>query len=182
MDPTNKPVEIKLSDGSVHKLVFDLNTFYEFEEKAGKTLPSFLLEMESAFAPILEATKKKKNLKPGGKLEIPPIDLTKTLGKFSIKDIRALIWSALHTYDTQGEPQWPYTIGRLGSLIDHNNLTTILSELIGGISNSLPEAEKEPGKAKDPTQGPFLAPSNGGSESGPSDEEVLASARKSSAS
>ena len=188
MDPTNKPVQLTLNNGKTHKLLFDLNTFYEFEEKADKTLPAFLLEMERAFAPLLAAKKSAEDaVKKAAEdsttdsvdvsvVEIRDSDIAAALGKISVKDIRALIWASMHDYDNKGEPVWPYTIGKLGSLIDHKNLNSVITQLVAGVSGSLPE--KNTSEKDRPTLDPTLAEKNGGDGSGSLGETILASIPK----
>jgi hypothetical protein len=178
LDPTNKTVEITLTNHRKHALHFDLNTFFQFEEKAGKTLPSFLVELEQAFAPLAS----KKDAKKNGKADAPVLVLNdrkvaEALGKLSVKDLRALVWAALHEYDAHGEPIWPYTIGQLGGLIDHSNLGKIMGSLMSGVTGSLPRStqdKEEPKKDARPTNSPET-PSSGGNESGHSDEAILSS-------
>lgn len=177
LDPTNRTVEIKLTNGKKHTLYFDLNTFYQFEEMAGKTLPSFLVELERSFAPLLVPASKDSVRKTAKTVTITSDtrDITTALSKLSVKDMRALIWSALHEYDGDGEPKWPYTIGKLGGLIDHTNLSAIMVSLMAGISGSMPRADKKDTEAKEttrPTPNPET-PLNGGSASGDSDEGIL---------
>lgn len=166
MDPTNTPVEITLNNGKKHKLWFDLNSFSEFETQAGKTLPAFLVELEQAFAPLIGKTANGK--------EPDPFVLTRALSRLSVKDLRALIWASLIEYDANDEPRRPYTIGKLGRLIDNSNITTVIGSLMTGITNSMPRPKKdEEPKKENPIASPAAIPVNGGNESGLSDEEIL---------
>ncbi len=161
-NPTNKSQTIKLG-GKEYELFFDLNTYASFETASGKLFTDMLFELQEAVA---------EGEKRG--------DKAYAIRRIPLKMIRAFLWAAVHTYDQDGEPQWPLTMGQLGRLIDINNLGSLLPNLLRGAGDNLPEpvpvtvAPSPNGKVPHPIEGTTTSsPDNGGSEFGPSDVDVL---------
>lgn len=160
--PTSKTVKLNLG-GKDYELYFDLNTYAAFEEVSGKFFTDMLFDIQSA----LQASEEAK-------------DPTLMIRKIPLKQLRYFLWAACHYYDADGEPVWPLTIGKLGSLINTSNLGQILPTLMNGISGNMPDAPAEKpdaevnGKVR-PIDGAMSSPASGGTEFGPSDEVVLAS-------
>ncbi len=164
MNPTNKPITIQLN-GKKERLLFDLNTFVAFEtvSKDRKPFLDFLAVMQDALAAVQVG-------KEGG---------FSLLRRLYIEDVRALLWAALHKYDADDEPVWPYTLSKIGRMVDVNNITTIVSALMTGSAENMPRKEEsEPrAEAEDEDRPPAEAQSAenaGGSPFGPSDDDVLA--------
>ncbi len=160
-NPTNKSQKIMLG-GKEYELFFDLNTYSSFEEISGKLFTDMLFELQEA---VQEGEKRG--------------DKSYAIRRIPLKMIRFFLWAALHTYDADGEPQWPLTVGQLGRLIDINNLGTLLPSLLSGAGNNLPDQPTKVetssnGKVPHPIDGAIApSPDNGGSEFGPSDADVL---------
>lgn len=161
MDPTNKTLAVTIG-GKRYHLYFDLNTFAAFEEATGKFFLDFLTSIQE---PLAEAQKQG--------------DPMLLMRRISLKDVRALIWAACHTYDKRDEPQWPMTIGQLSKQIDVASMSTLLPKLISGVSDNSPDREETDGEGSrppDPAEENEDSPRAGGGEgSGVSDESLLAS-------
>ena len=166
-DPTNKTASIKLG-GKTYTLYFNLNTFSAFEEASGgQFFLDFLMEMKDALVSAAGGSTESLNLTPES--------AEKIIRKLSSKKVRALLWAALHTYDANDEPVWPFTIGKLSQMVDVNNLHQILTTLWAGANENMPEAKPEEGRPTNGVPAPLQQPENGGEQFGPSDEDVLAS-------
>lgn len=175
MNPTSKPVTISLQ-GDKYKLFFDLNTFSAFEDVTGRFFLDFIVDLQEAISSL--ATKH-VNEAAGNVTDISasPSTALQFLRKVPIKQLRAFIWAALHTYDRDGEPQWPMTIGQLGSRIDHTNIMELIPAIMKGSKDNLPEPKpvSEEGDSEDPRPMQSHSPQeSGGIGFGPSDEDALA--------
>ena len=167
MNPTEKPLTVELG-GQRHTLHFNLNTFAAFEPVAGKHFLEFIGTLQDAF---------EQYKGEGG-------SAMSLLRRFSMIDFQALIWAALHTYDAQGEPKWPYTLHQVGRLVDLNSLTRLVPQVLTGNVANMPtedEVDKGDTEARPPEpEARTGTPDSGGEPSGPSDEDVLASLTHSS--
>jgi hypothetical protein len=158
MNPTSKPITIHL-DGKPHQLLFDLNTFAAFEEVSGKFFLDFL-------ASVQESVSKSRT---EGVLN--PMELLRNI---SVRDVRAFIWAALHTYDREDNAKWPFTIQQLGRMIDLNSIPTLLPALLGGAADNFPEPTTQKEETDRPTNEVGLTVVNGGYASGLTDADALA--------
>jgi hypothetical protein len=160
---TSKTITINLN-GKIEKLHFNLNAFAAFEKVTGRFFLDFLATMQEAL----------QSAKSTG-------DDFSFLRKFSITDVRAFLWATLHTYDRDGEPQWPYTLAQVGRLIDLDNVSGVVNAIMTGQAENSPSREEVgtvPEETEDrPTEGSPVA--SGGPEFGPSDAAVLASLEES---
>jgi hypothetical protein len=173
VDPTNKPLVVEIG-GEERELYFNLNTFSAFEDVTqtdvhpdGKRFFEILKDLGTAY---LEA---QSTGDAGGGLAM--------MAKLSLRDIRALVWSAWHTYPdpTQDTPEWPYTLHQVGRMITMADLPRLLPLLMERSFESMPdEAEVRPSLEEttavtnEPQSSP---PGVGGVGSGPTDVEHSAS-------
>jgi hypothetical protein len=162
MNPTTKPLSIVIG-GQRCLLYFDLNTFAAFETATGKFFLDFLASMEDAVRSAVAQNN-------GGSDQTAALQLMR---RISIKDVRAFVWAALHTYDANDEPHWPMTEGQLGRMIDVNNIAQLIPKLLSANADNGPEVEGE--STSRPTVPETSVRSDGGGTSGPSDDDALAS-------
>lgn len=158
MKTPDKTIPIDLN-GTTYQLHFNLNTFAAFEEVVGKHFLTFLIGLQEG----IEESQKTNN----------PMA---ALAKISIRDVRAFVWSALHTYEDK-LPQWPMTLHEVGQQIDMTNLDKVLPTLLMAHAENAPEPPqpvKEGAEAR-PIEEVKSTVVDGGIESGPSDADVLAS-------
>ena len=180
MNPTSKPLSVSL-DGKKYNLHFDLNTFERFEECSGKHFLEFLASMQEALTsiPPMRTDKQGKPIPP------KPEEMFGFLRKLSIKDLRAFVWAALHDYNRNGEPVWPLTIGQMGRLVTTETIPTIISLVMKGTQDNSPspddlkETEDDKSNVR-PIRAGETTPADGGPDSGPSDEDILASLTRTS--
>ena len=196
MDPTNRPLTITVNEQPLC-LVFDLNTFAAFEDVTGKMFLGWLETIQNAVREAGIAREKllsarltddsaDVNTENGNATSIES-ELTREdasvlggilLHSVSMKDFRALVWAANHTYNRQEEPVWPLTIGKIGALITLSNFGALLPVVLRGSLDVMPAPKKDEGEAESKTV-PFVSPKppravgNGGKGFGPSDEAVL---------
>ena len=163
MNPTSKPLSITLGDNKSYQLLFDLNTFSKYEEVTGVPFTEFLAGLHDAVQLAAKGAK-------GSEMDV--------LRHIRISDVKAFLHAALHTYDAQDEPVWPFTPGQLGRLVNIENLPRIINTLMTGHQSNLPDVEEMPVRAGGAQPRPFVVdttPGNGGGESGSSDEALLGS-------
>ena len=176
MNPTSKPLTVSLGNKR-HTLHFDLNTFSAFEDVTGRFFLDFL-------GGIQEAMSKARNdaLEAAGK-NLPP-DSMGALRMISLRDFRALIWAALHTYNVDDEPEWPYTLNQIGRMLDVEAMARLLPQVLTGGAQNLPDEadvkEESAARPIEPKAGESSPRENGGGTSGPSDAEILESLTHSS--
>jgi len=168
MNPTNKPLAVVIG-GKRYHLYFDLNTYVAFERVTEKHFLDFLAGLqETVQAAVVKPTEEGK-----------PADVTdalQVLRGISITDIRAFLWAALHEYDSQDEPTWPLTLGKLGRLVDTQTLYDLLPKILNqNADNMRGSGEEEAGTPDRPTKSEVSTPEPGGALFGPSDADVLAS-------
>ena len=174
MNPTNKPQVITLG-GKQYELFFTLNTFWKFEEITNVHFLEFLAKMQEALTsiPIVKLDETGRPLPP------KPEDMFGFLRKLSIRDLRAFVYAALHTYDRDGEPVWPLTIGQMGRLVTAETIPNIIALVMRGTQDNSPSSDdlKDVGEGgKDnvrPIRAGETAPADGGPGFGPSDADVL---------
>lgn len=168
MNPTNKPFVISLQ-GEKFKLFFNLNSFSAFEDITGLFFLDFVVGLEEGIRSIVPAKDEKVDTRAAMQF----------LKKVSIKNLRAFIWSCLHTYDKDGEPQWPLTLPQLGARIDHTNIMEVVNVIMRGTQENLPEpkaAEQEVDEDRPRPPVNHSLQESGGTGSGLSADEILASA------
>lgn len=159
MNPTSKTTTITIA-GKKYELYFDLNTFSAFEQVTGRFFTDFLMDIREAF---LESKEKK--------------DQFILFRRIPVKDVRALVWAALHTYNSDDEPQWPMTINKLGRVLDISQLQNLLPAIMEGNAENAPDVkeESEESGTDRPPETALSNPESGGDGSGPSDADVLGS-------
>lgn len=156
--------------GKKRTLYFNVNTFGAFEGKANKFFLDFVANLQEA----LDAAKEMRD--ESGKI-VRAADPMRLFRSISIRDIHAFVWAAMHEYDEQGEPFWTVTLGQLGKLLDIETLATLLPGMVYGASQNMPDPS-DSARPTEPTADPPSAAStrvDGGTASGPLDEDVLAS-------
>lgn len=170
MNPTSKPITITLG-GKPLQLFFDLNTFVAFEEATGKFFLDFLASLQEAVVGVAtSATSGKEN----GDAQAAVSSAFGILRKLSLKDIRAFLWAAHHTYDKSNEPTWPMTISQIGQLVDVNNIGVLLPQLLrANVPNLQPANPEAPERPTEGEEAQALPQNNGGNGSGLSDAAIL---------
>jgi hypothetical protein len=177
LNPTNVTTTVTIA-GEKQELVFDLNTMAAFEEASGVFFLDFVYALHAHFT---EQQLTDKDAMAKLSKEAVAERFMRVITKLSIKNVRALLWAALHTYDAHDNPVWPYTQSQIARKLGMQDLQAIILPLWMGANQAL-QAETADADAERPQQGPGqqviampLPQSNGGSPSGPSDGEVLAS-------
>jgi len=112
------------------------------------------------------------------------------LGSIGMSSIQRIGAAALHKYDSANEPQWPFTPGQLGGMIELQEWFVLVPLLLQGLTNFMPNKEDIPAHAAeaaknkpDPTPAesqPVNGAPAGGPPSTPSDAAVLDSLTTSS--
>lgn len=172
MSPLQKPITVVLG-GVERQLVFDMNTFAAYEEKTGKF---FLDTMTGLFGVFKEVSA--ANSGELSESQLASIGAS-VLSRVSMVDLRALLWSALHEYDSNDEPTWPLTINQVGRLIDISTVMQFFSSFIdGSIANSPLDSELPPEREGRPTE---ANPGSGGTPSGRSLDTISDSPSENSA-
>ena len=177
MDPTQVSTKVTIK-GQQYTLLFDLVTMDKFEEISDCSFLDFVIRMQKAVTEAGLGNKKAmEKLTPEQAME----KFTPVLGKIRVKDIRALLWASMHTYDdtlADPPPVWPMSLNQLSRIVDIESISGILLPLWTASNQSV-----NPIKNETPTNEPQVIPlppessrgTNGGAESGQSEEEILAS-------
>jgi len=122
-------------------LCFDLNGMCAYEDATGKFFLDTVAALHDAVKPIVEAQK-------DGKV-ITDIEIAR---RVPVKDLRALIWAAVHEYDKQGEPVWPLTLAQVGKIIKPKPkaIVALLLAFLSGYNANSPDTE-EMGESQAPS-------------------------------
>lgn len=144
-------IPIKLGGQDV-VLTFNANTFAAYEEATGKffldtaatlydALKPFLPQAPAAQGelPLEEAAAPQEATAP---TTVPTSKVFEVLRKVSIKDLRALIWSAAHDYDESGEPHWPLTLNEVGRRLRPLDIPQIFMSFAGGMVSNSPTVDE----------------------------------------
>jgi hypothetical protein len=203
MDPTSKTFTTEL-DGQPRVLWFNANTYRAFEDKTGIFFMDWFVKLHTAsYHLVAEAlVRARENAKREGikltdeeiqKILERDIDPSPVLRSVSIGHFQALVWAACHEYDANDEPVRKISYGRMGMILDHGEFKRLFGPIVKVLFENIkpdlpakkeaPAADGEPRQEERPTS-PTRAkkPNAGGSNFGPSQEEVLASVRKKSGS
>lgn len=163
MNPTSKPLTVTL-DGEERMFYFDLNTFSAFEEVTGTFFFDFLGRLTQAVGET------NGDLASNAVLQV--------LRKVSLKEVRALAWAAMHSYDRDDNPVWEMTLNQVGRMLDVQNIGQLLPSLLRTSTENMPKPEE----VERPTVGEKKKAArksspltDGGSTSGPSDDELWGS-------
>lgn len=144
-DPLAPTVTVELG-GKKYELVFDVNTFDQYEATSGKNFFE-TLERLMEFITTLQKT-------GDNQFNVSPLHLFKVL---PVGDLRALVQAAIHTYpDPQGPPHFPLTIHQVGRLINMENITQVVMAVMLGQTKNQPTSQELEAAGED--QGPTPAP------------------------
>lgn len=179
-DPTNKSVEISIGGESI-TLYFTFNTFSAFQKRTGKFFMSWFFEVLQRTEKFARAAVQidqnmtaeqaieafsAKGLSPFEMLEIVPLD-----------EAVALLWAGAHRIEN-GNVVRDFTEAQLGEMLDLESYARLLPELLRGASAAMPKRKPTDAESRErPTSPqPLRRPTSGGKKSGPSDDQILASA------
>jgi hypothetical protein len=127
--------------GARRTLYFNGNTMSAFEEETGKFFLDTLMNLFDAVT-ASDAPTSGDGRKPS------TLDIVR---KVSMKELRALLWAAMHEYDAQGDPHWPMTVAQVGRAMTPAAIPDIFTAFLRGQSRNLPtkeeQGEAQPGKA-----------------------------------
>lgn len=161
IDPTNRAMVISLG-GKDRSLYFDLNTFAAFEEVTGKHFLLYLHELQSLASTAQSVSEAERAM---------------MFCRISMKDIRALLWAAMHEFNLEGKVVWPLTLEEVGSMLDIPTIVQLVPRVMSASADNLPP-KTDTEDSERPTK-PETKPSNastpnvGGVTFGPRDEDVL---------
>jgi hypothetical protein len=150
--------------GRERKLFFDLNTFAAFEDVAGKHFLMYLHELQSVASVAQAASEEERAM---------------MFCRISMKDIRALLWAALHEVNVEGKVIWPLTIEEVGAMLDIPSIVRLVPQVMTASTDNLPVSEStsedEPERPTVTEEKPLKTstPKSGGETFGPSDTDVL---------
>lgn len=118
-------VPIKLGDTD-YVMVFNANTMVAYEQATGKFfLRTVAMLMAVAF--------------PKGLKEEQETNPWMILSKVSMIDLRALLWAALHNYDSDDNPKWPLTITQVGRLLQLKDIVPTFNQFLKGQAGNNPK-------------------------------------------
>ena len=156
---------VPISLGGVKRtLVFNVNTMCAYEEATGKFFLDTVASLYDAMAPALTTAIKQAAAsaetgqdaasEPGldgngasdsqpslgqRNAKTSPFDLVR---KVPMRDLRALLWAALHEYDQNDEPTWPLTLNQVGRMLGMADILPIFTSFLKGQSVNQPSKEE----------------------------------------
>lgn len=190
MNPTSKPVTVTLRDRQV-VLHFNFNTYSAFEEKTGKFWMDWWADVIRRGQRAVLTSKAFEQLQ---NKELPAEDVERILRDneltgmeamkvITIREMTAIIWAAAHELrGPDKQVHYLFSFGEVGEMLGFDNFTELLVPIMQGVRENMPGAKATKAEEKqDEPERPIKRtqrnkPSAGGAISGPSDEEILASA------
>ena len=123
-------------------LFFNANTFDAYEGATGKMYLETVALLYDGMRPYLEAQAAKK----AGADEAVSVNAFDLIKRVPMKDLRALIWAALHEYGQNpadlDEPSWPLTINAVGRMIQMQDVPRIFTAFLKGQIKNSPNREE----------------------------------------
>jgi hypothetical protein len=126
------PVEL---GGKTYTMYFNANCMAAYEQSTGKF---FMDTVASLYAVIFPKGHEDAEGAPVKAL-VNGLDIVRRL---SMIDLRALLWSSLHSYDDKGDPVWPLTEAQVGRLLNFQNLPAVFVRFLTGVSSNMPTEEE----------------------------------------
>jgi hypothetical protein len=188
INPTEMTFDVKVG-GHIRKLYFNINAFRMFEKHSSILPNGKRLRFHRFFAKLMmamgkaqeeklkiEAAKSRgENLEDGASFDL----LLDMLDDVGADDFFALVYGALHVYDSENNPSWPISPGQLGRLLTPLEIVNIWKTVQSGMNGNVPlpddSADKggeEPVRPTIQTPPPTTTESDGGSISGELDDEL----------
>lgn len=197
MDPTNTPLEVEF-DGKPIKLIFDIDTQEAFEEATGKSYMNWAMGIfhgtqKAALAMQRDALKHLPESQDGASeeelaaiederraiLATRGVDAMRLASVMTMKDFRCILWAAYHEPgDRNRGPRWRMTIDQVRGKIDPGAYLRIAPQIVTAVVQNMSRSMgiKQPDEPPRPTNlSPIRKEPIGGSDSGPSADDVLAS-------
>ena len=157
-------VPVKLD--KVRNLVFNANCMMAYEEATGKFFLTTVASLYDAMRPALAAQAKAAEAKEGEDAVIVSVNPLSIIQQVPMKELRALIWAALHEYGKNpadpDEPSWPLTINQVGRLIQIQDVPRIFTAFLKGQTRNSPTQEELGESRQRSVQAPATAPASGG--------------------
>ena len=119
-------------------LIFNANTMCAYEEATKKFFLDTVTSLYDAMRPALDAQKTVE----AETSSVPATNAFNIIHKVPMKDLRALIWAALHEYDRDDNPVWPLTIGQVGRLIQLQDVPRVFNAFLRGQIKNSPSTEE----------------------------------------
>ena len=181
-DPTNKSVELALGETKL-TLFFTFNAFAAFQQRTGKFFLDWYFQVLRRTQRLMNSAvelrsdmKPEQVLKAFSEREVSPFEL---LGISPIEEMISLIWACAYRIQ-RGEVVRDYSPAEIGEMLDIENYAETIRVVLDAASRNLPKkkagpeaVEDEPRPTKPTRQNKRMS---GGVVSGPSDDEILASA------
>ncbi len=134
-------VSIELG-GKTYRLYFDCNSMAEYENATGKFFLDTVSQLYDAMRPALDANRAAEAGDAETPVPVPRLNAFEIIHKVPMRDLRALLWSALHEYDAKDNPVWPLTINQVGRLIQLQDVPRVFTAFLRGqVANSPTAAE-----------------------------------------
>lgn len=147
---TGKVADVELEPGSKYGLYFNLNTMAEFD-RCGK--PSGVRFLKATLAMLVAISKAQTDAAgqwlaahqdrdpaaEDSQAEIAALSMLPVLSEVDMDHMRLLLHSAVQVYNARGdEVTYPYSVGRIGGLVDLEKWGELLPLMMRGIRNNQP--------------------------------------------
>lgn len=152
-------------------MIFNANTMSAYEEATGNFFLDTVARLYEALKPSFDKARedaKKEGVELSEVISLKPLEIAR---RIPMKELRALVWAAVHEYKEDDVPFWPLTINQIGRYISTSNVASIFLTFLKGQANNSP-TEGEMGESPAPVvsgnidaKKPHLVPENGGAPS-----------------
>lgn len=130
--------------GASYDLHFNANSMAAYEEATGKFFLDTVAQLYDVMRPALAAQKAASE--GTGEEATPAVNAFDIIHRVPIKELRALIWAALHEYGRNpadpDEPSWPMTLNRVGRLIQLQDVPRVFTAFLRGQIKNSPSTEE----------------------------------------
>jgi hypothetical protein len=135
-----------------------------YEEATGKFFLDTVASLYDAMAPAIQSAAKQATLGAetaqgaiagldtgGSGTPVPLASLGQQAAKSSpfdivrkvpMRDLRALLWAALHDYNQNNEPTWPLTINQVGRLLSIADVLPVFTAFLKGQASNQPSKDE----------------------------------------
>jgi len=117
-------------------MYFNGNSMSAYEEATGKFFMDTVASLYELLRPL---TERRQNPDGPANTKINAMDLVR---KVPMTDLRALVWAAVHDYDSKDEPHWPLTIKQVGRYITMAKVPEIFTKFLQGQMANTPTKEE----------------------------------------
>jgi len=120
-------------------MIFNLNTLSRFQETSGLFYFDFITNLQTTFNDVVENARRAALAKnPGADLRTILFNMNDVLKHIDLRAIHHLVAAAVHEYDSDDNPVWPLTVGKVGRYISTIDVYPLVRKILDGHMQNAP--------------------------------------------